>query len=167
MKLWELFNDELPEILPQDVKKAEFRLNKLVYAPDEKVKKNQPVVKVELPVGNPKADRPAHFYQRAWERGITPEDIIRTMKHGHDQNEKKLEKIAKERDPNDEMVFTDPRGYIRIPVIVKPNQDCSKTQDGNPVCMTPDGKQPKNKLVAKTITRGDHEKYRDWGKDHK
>lgn len=167
MKLWELFNDELPEIQPSDLKKAEFRLNKLVYAPDEKVKKNQPVVKVELPVGNPKADRPAHFYQRAWERGITPTEILRTMKIGHDEYEDKINKMAKTENPRDELVFRDPTTHVEIPVMAVPNRDCTKSQEGIPVCMTPDGKQPKNKLVAKTVIRKGEANIRDWKKDHK
>lgn len=162
MKLYELF-----DIQPSDLKKVEFRLNKLVFAPDEKVMKNKPVVKVELPVGNPKADRPAHFYQRAWERGISPAEIARTMKVGHDEHEKELDRLAKAEHPRDEIVFRDPTTHVEIPVMATPNQDCRKTQDGNPVCMTPDGKQPKNKLVAKTVIRKGQPDLRSWNKDHK
>jgi hypothetical protein len=162
MKLWELFDIE-----PIDLKKTEFRLNKLTYAPDEKVKKNQPVVKVELPIGNPKAGRPAHFYQRAWERGISPDEILKVMKKGHDEHEKIIDKIAKEENPHDELMFYDQSTHVEIPVITVPNRDCSKTQSGNPVCMTPDGKQPKNKLVAKTVIRKGEQDLRSWTTNRK
>jgi hypothetical protein len=65
----------------------------------------------------------------------------------------KLDALSKEEDPDTDIVLQDPRTKLTIPAIVKPNTQCVRSTDGNPVCLTRQGKEPKNKIVAKTIFR--------------
>lgn len=151
MRLWELLED----LTPADIKDIEHKLDNQVYQPADKLNKNQPVLDLDLPVGS------SHFMQRILQRAgiakITPQEIESLLarakqdpKLGYNRN---MDTLSKETDPNDEFVIQDPRTKLTIPVIVKPNPSCVRTTDGNAVCMTRQGKEPKNKMVAKTIFR--------------
>jgi hypothetical protein len=151
MRLWELFED----ITPADIKDIERKLDHDVYQPADKLKKNQPVLDLDLPTGN------SHFMQRIQQRNavakITPQEIEALLARAKLDPKLgfagKLDALSKEEDPDTDIVLQDPRTKLTIPAIVKPNTQCVRSTDGNPVCLTRQGKEPKNKIVAKTIFR--------------
>ena len=152
MRLWELFED----ISPLDIQRIEYALDKFVYQPTDKVKKREPVLDVDLPTASS-----SHFMQRLNLRGdkaqITPAQIYSLLKQARENDSlgfaKKLDKLSKENDPGETITLVDKDG-LTIPVIIRQDPTCVKTQNGNPVCVNNRGTtQPKNKMVAKTIFR--------------
>ena len=152
MRLWELLED----ITPADIKSIERSLDAEVYQPPELVKKNKPVIDLELPVGN------AHFMQRIIQRAdkarISADEIKDLLYRAKTDPSlgyaKEIDALSKKNNPDDSITIQDPKTKLTIPVIAKPNQVCkSSSVDGVPVCLTQQGKAPKNKLTAKTIFR--------------
>jgi hypothetical protein len=163
MRLWELFSDVQASraAMKRDIERVEDRLNRTVYAPQDKIKARKPVLDLELPTGSPA--RPAHFYQRAWERKIKPSEIEDVLRQGKDDFSDELDAAAKKTDSRDTFDYYDPMTHVHVPIMVVPNPRCVKSQEGNPVCLTRDGKlEPKNELVAKTIIRKGSPDDREW-----
>lgn len=159
MRLRELFED----ITPMDIRQIQRKVNQEVFAPQSKLSSGEPVVQVTLPVGDPIHNRPSHFFQRAWERDISPDEIERALHIGAVWHEDELEDIAAEDNPKGEIEFYDPESHVLIPAIVKPNENCRVRKDGTPYCIASGGRQPKNTLVAKTIIRKGEPDVRKWG----
>lgn len=151
MRLWELFED----ISPAEIKDIEHTLDDLLYQPPEKVKRNQPVIDLDLPTGR------SHFMQRIIQRAdkanITAREIQHVLARAKTDPSMgvadKINAASKIDNPQDDILVRDPDTDLTIPMVVVPNQSCEKTTDGIAVCKTPVGKAPKNKIVAKTIYR--------------
>lgn len=152
MRLWELFED----IKPADIKNVERALDARIYQPAEKVRTNQPVLDLDLPTDQHFMDR---FVQRAGPAKITPNEVANLLARAKvDPSlgfKNELEQAAVHGKSGQTIDVQDPQTKLNIPLVVKPNPECkpNATNPDNPVCGTPDGKAPKNKVVAKTVFR--------------
>lgn len=159
MKLHEIFDlsESVYDITSKDIATIEHLLNDKFFGSK---------FTIVFPIGTQR--NPSHFYKRAWERGVTPKEIINTIVKGFSKFKKEFVAIL-----NDEIEvsdnhrpkydFYDPETKILIPILVEPNFDCKKHQKGNPVCLTANGtKEPKNKLYAKTIYKKGEDDIRSW-----
>lgn len=152
MRLWELMGP----ITPSDIKGIERRLDKEVYQPEDKIKRNKPVIDLELPTSAHFMDR---IIQRADKANISPEEIEQLLARAKTDPrlgvQGTIDDVSREEDPEADIYIKDPQSQLTIPAIAVPNPNCKPgtTNDQFSTCMTPMGKQPKNKLVAKTIYR--------------
>lgn len=153
MRLFEIFEDVAN---PVQVKQVADLLDKKFYQPADEIKKNRPVLDVEIPTSAAN-----HFIQRYNERSDVAKFSLRDVYQLLARAKKdpslgyadSLEDLARENYPLDTVVLQD-KDKLTIPVIVKPNPKCVKMTDGNPVCVTRNGtKEPKNQLIPKTIYR--------------
>lgn len=152
MRLWELMGT----INPASIKDVEKRLDTTLYRPEEKVKKNKPVIDLELPSNAHFMDR---LIQRAKKANISPEEIESLLARAKADPslgfKDEIEDVCWDERPEDTITIQDKKSGLTIPTIAVPNPNCKPgtTSDKFSTCMTPNGKEPKNRLVAKTIFR--------------
>lgn len=150
MRLMELLS-------PRDVKSIEQQLNAEVYQNPKAVGGKAPPVKLVLPTH-------AHFMDRLRQRGddhhITDQEIKDLLARARLDPSlgvaKEIDKHAKMNEPEGTIVIKDPDTHLTIPVAFNPNDHCMPNQhfqNGVPFCKTPNGKEPKNLMIAKTIYR--------------
>lgn len=155
MRLFELFDGPAT---PANIDKLEKTLDDKIYQPAEKVKRNQPVLDVDI------SKKPSnHFIQRYNERARKADfglfDIMKLLadaKTGKLPGYKdELENLSRENYPLDSVMIQDTgENPLTIPVIVKPNPEATKMEPGNPVALSRGGKKiPKNIVVPKTVYR--------------
>jgi len=141
---------------PADIKTVADTLDKFVYQPEEKLKKRQPVLDVEIPTSDMN-----HFVQRFNQRSdkakFTLKDIFNLLARAKADPSmgyaSELDALSRENNPHDDIVIQGD-DKLTIPVLVKSNPKCAKQTDGNPVCPTANGKlEPKNIVIPKTVYR--------------
>lgn len=155
MRLFELFDGPAT---PANIDKLEKTLDDKIYQPAEKVKKNEPVLDVDI-----SKSPSSHFIQRYTERAKKADfgllDIMRLLadaKTGKLPGYKdELDNLSRENYPLDSIkIQGGGENPLTIPVIIKPNPAAAKMQDGNPVAATRAGqKVPKNLIIPKTVYR--------------
>ncbi len=155
MRLFELFDGPAT---PANIEKLEKALDTKFYQPMDKVKTNQPVLDLDID------SRPtSHFIQRYTERAKKAEfgladiaALLARAKTGAIPGYKdELDDLSRENYPMDDLVIQGQGpNPLTIPVIVKPNPEAKKMQDGNPVAADRTGKKvPKNRIIPKTVYR--------------
>lgn len=152
MRLTELFGD----ITPEDLKRIENSLDRLVYQPQEKMRTGKDVLDLVLPTRGHFMDR---IKQRAKDQHISTDEINDLLKRAKTDPslgfDKKLNQLSKENDPDYSLTVEDPKTNLVIPLAVVPNNYCDPETkiNGLSVCRTNKGIEPKNKAIAKTIFR--------------
>lgn len=155
MRLFELFD---APATPGNIGALEKALDDNYYQPADKVKKNQPVLDVEIHDG-PNSHFVQRYNQRAKKADFGLKDIAKLLaaaKTGAIPGYKdELDALSREDHPHDSVVIQDKGANpLTIPVIVEPNPEAAKSTDGNPVAVSRNGRKiPKNQLIPKTVYR--------------
>lgn len=154
MRLIEIFED----VSPTDLKKVELALDKFVYQPEDQIKNSEPVLDVDIPT-SPRN----HFVQRLNQRGEKAEinlgQIYSLLKAAKTDSslgyQDDIEDLSKAQDPEDDLVIQSREKHpLTIPVIVKPNPQAVKANNGSSVGLDANGnKVPKNRMIPKTVFR--------------
>ena len=149
MRLWELFSD----LNERNLKDIERDLDSQVYQPAEKVLQGKPVIDLDL-LSSP------HFIQRVNQRagnaGVSPEEVEDLFRAGREKFKVEIGQASRKdnfQDTGSHIDFYDPKTKLMVPTIVQPNPNCKPNSRGKVVCQTPNGTEPKNRLVAKTMFR--------------
>lgn len=147
MRLWELFSD-LDE---KSLSAVERELDANDYQPADKVK-TQKLPVIDLDPSSPHLQQ--RLAQRARSAGITPDEMEDLLHRGREKFKAEIGQASRmDQFSGEQIDFYDPASKLLIPTIIAPNPHCKPGSRGKTVCQTPQGLEPKNRLVAKTVVR--------------